>query len=87
MIGDQPTGNVEGLQLTAVSHEGLRAMYKGKPAHLAIVGDDGNVLAFGAQVAIEAEAVVLNNYRNFLKGKGHLRVLSNPLTPNERAIA
>ena len=26
-----------------------------------------------------AEAVALNSYRNFLQGKGHLRVLSNPL--------
>jgi len=87
MIGDQNTGNVDGLQITAVSHEGLRATYNGKLVYLAIVSEDGKVLASGAQVAKEAEAVAVNSYRNFLKGQGHLRVLSNPLTPKKRATA
>lgn len=87
MIGDQSTGNVDGLQITAVPHEGLRATYNGQRVYLAIVSEDGQVLSSGAQVAKEAEAVAVNSYRNFLKGQGHLRVLSNPLTLNKRAVA
>lgn len=87
MIGDQTTGNVDGLRITAVSHEGLRATFNGKPVQLAILSDDGQVLACGALVAKEAEAVAVNSYRNFLKGQGHLRVHSNPLTPSKRAAA
>jgi hypothetical protein len=87
MIGDQSTGNVDGLQITAVSHEGLRATFNGQRVYLAIVSEDGKVLASGAQVAKEAEAVAINSYRNFLKGQGHLRVLSNPLNLKKRAAA
>lgn len=87
MIGDQITGNVAGLQITAVSHEGLRATFNGQRVYLAIVSEHGQVLASGAQVAKEAEAVAINSYRNFLKGQGHLRVLSNPLTLKKRAAA
>lgn len=79
MIGDQTTGTIAGAHIMAVAHEGLRATFNGHPAMLAIVSQDGQILASGAQVAIEAEAVAVNNYRNFLKGKGHLRILSNPL--------
>lgn len=74
MIGTQTTGAIEGVVITAVAHEGLTVLANGKPARLAIIDDDGNVLAAGADVAREAEAVALNCYRNFLKGNGHLRV-------------
>lgn len=33
----------------------------------------------GDQVATEVEAVAINSYRAVLKGKGFLRVLSNPI--------
>lgn len=74
MIGDQPTGAVPGVVITAVAHEGLSVLAYGKPAQLAIIDGAGNILAAGLEVAREAEAVALNNYRNFLKGQGHLRV-------------
>lgn len=74
MIGTQPTGAINGVVITAVAHEGLTVLANGKPARLAIIDDDGNVLAAGDAVAREAEAVALNCYRNFLKGNGHLRV-------------
>jgi hypothetical protein len=48
----------------------------GKAARLAILTDDGRVIASGNQVAKEVEAVALNSYRNFLKGQGYLRVHS-----------
>lgn len=79
MIGTQPTGAIQGVVITAVSHEGLRVSVDGKPARLAIVLDDGTVVSVGDDVAREAEAVAVNCYRNVLQGKGFLRVLSVPL--------
>ena len=80
MIGTQPVGTIAGVVISAVSHEGLTVTVNGKPARLAILTEDGQVIAVGDQVAREAEAVALNCYRNFLKGQGHLRVNSGPLS-------
>lgn len=77
MIGSQPEGIIAGVVITAVSHEGLKVTVDGKPARLAVVTEDGRVIAAGAEVAREAEAVALNCYRNFLKGQGFLRVMSD----------
>jgi hypothetical protein len=74
MIGTQPEGAIAGVVITAVSHEGLKVTVNGKPARLAILSEDGRVIASGDDVAREAEAVALNCYRNFLQGQGHLRV-------------
>lgn len=79
MIGTQPTGAIKGVVITAVSHEGLRVTVNGKPARLAVIAEDGTVVASGDAVAREAEAVAVNSYRNLLQGHGYLRVLSNPL--------
>jgi len=81
MIGTQPTGAIEGVVISAVSHEGLTV--DGKPAKLAIVTDEGKVVAAGEVVAREAAAVAVNCYRNILQGKGFLRVLSIPLVKTE----
>lgn len=80
MIGTQPEGTLGGVVISAVSHEGLCVTVDGKPARLAILSEDGHVIAVGDQVAREVEAVALNNYRNFLKGKGYLRVHNNSIT-------
>lgn len=80
MIGTQPTNTLPGVVIHATSHEGLLVQVDGKRARLAIVDDDGNVIVAGAEVAREAEAVALNNYRNTLKGQGYLRTYSAPLT-------
>ncbi len=79
MIGTQPTGAIAGVVISAVAHEGLTVSVDGKPARLAIISDDGSIIAIGPQVAREAEATAINNYRAFLKGEGHLRVLSKPI--------
>lgn len=79
MIGQQATGSIAGVVISAVSHEGLRVSVNGKPARLAIVLDDGTLVAAGEQVAREAEAAAVNSYRSFLKGKGFLKVYSPPL--------
>ena len=80
MIGTQPIGAINGVVISAVSHEGLTVTVNGKRARLAILTDDGEIIASGDQVAREAEAVALNCYRNFLKGQGYLRVNSEPIS-------
>jgi hypothetical protein len=79
MIGEQPTGALPGIIVSAVIHEGLRVEIDGKPAHLAVVDQDGKVVAMGEDVADEVEAVAINCYRAFWKGEGHMRVLSKPI--------
>ncbi len=79
MIDQLPVGNIEGVVISAVAHEGLRVTVDGKPARFAILTEDGKLIDAGNQVTKEAEAVAVNNYRNYLLGKGHLRVLSNPI--------
>lgn len=79
MIGTQPTGAIEGVVVSAVGHEGLSVTVNGQPGRLAIVDAQGRIVAAGDQVATEVEAVAVNSYRAVLKGKGFLRVLSNPI--------
>ena len=81
MIGTQPTGLLAGVVLSAVAHEGITATYNGQPAMLAVVTPDGQIVAMGPDVATEARAVAVNNYRDFLKARGHLRTLSRPIAP------
>lgn len=81
MIGAQPVGALGAVIISAVSHEGLSVTVDGKPARLAIITDDGRVIAAGDQVAREAEAVAVNNYRSFLQGKGFLRIMGKPIIP------
>lgn len=80
MIGTQPVGTIDGVVISAVSHEGLTVTVNGRRARLAILTDDGEVIAAGDQVAREAEAVAVNCYRQMLQGKGFLRVLSKPIS-------
>lgn len=84
MIGPQPTGKLPGVIISAVAHEGLTVTVNGKPARLAVLAEDGTVIAAGRDVAREAQAVAVNLYREFLKGNGHLRVLSEPIGLGER---
>lgn len=81
MIGSQPTGQLAGVIISAVAHEGLVVTVDGKPARLAIVTEDGQVVAAGPDVAREARAVAVNNYRDFLQARGHIRTLSRPIEP------
>lgn len=79
MIGHQRTGGLPGVVMHATSHEGLLVDVDGKRARLAVIDADGKVIAAGAEVAREAEAVALNNYRNTLKGQGFLRTYGNAI--------
>lgn len=77
MIGTQSVGAIEGVVITAVAAEGLRAAVHGRPARLAIVLDDGTVISAGDDVAREALAVAVNFHRQVMIGQGHLRVISH----------
>ena len=79
MIGDFPTGAMQGIVISAVAHEGLSVHIDGEPGRLAIVDKHGNIVSTSDFVAREVEAVSVNSYRKLLQGKGHLRVLSNPM--------
>jgi len=79
MIGTQKTGTISGVVISAAAHEQLTVTVDGKPARLAVITDDGRVIAAGAEVAREARSVVVNCYRNFLEAKGFIRVHSNPI--------
>lgn len=79
MIGPQPTGALPGIVISAVSHEGLSVTIDGKPARLAVINEAGEVVIAGPQVAREAESVAVNNYRQFLQGKGYLRVVGKAM--------
>lgn len=85
MIGTQPTGTLAGIHITAVAHEGLTVTIDGSPGRLAVLDEAGNVVAEGAQVAKEAQAVAVNLFRSVLQAQGHLRILSVPLQRVARA--
>jgi hypothetical protein len=79
MIGPIKTGTLEKTEISATISFGLKAKTRdGKPARLAIIDDDGNIIEAGDAVANEVFLVSIASYKNFLKGIGHLRVSSNP---------
>lgn len=82
MIGTNPTGTIPGAVISAVAHEGLTVTVNGRPARLAIVTEDGQIVASGPEVAREARAVACNSLQNLWKGKGWLRELSKPIPLN-----
>lgn len=83
MIGIPETGRLKTAIISAVGHEGLTVTTRdGRPARLAIIDSDGNVIESGPSVAIEAWNVTLATYKNILIGKGHLRIFNSP--PDQR---
>jgi hypothetical protein len=88
MVGTQPTGAVPGVVISSQISEGLTVKANGRRARLAVIDDEGHILASGDQVAREAEAVAINAYRNFLEGEMRLVVSSKPIPfvmpPEER---
>ncbi len=66
--------------VSALSHEGLSVQTAdGRPARLAVVDQDGRVIAVGQEIAAAAFDAAVKSYRNFLIGNGHLRILSKPV--------
>lgn len=79
MIGTQPTGAVPGVIISSKITEGLTVKANGRRARLAVIDDEGHILASGDQVAREAEAVSINAYRNFLEGEGWMEAACKPI--------
>lgn len=79
MIGTRPEGAIDGVVITAVPYIGLVVSVHGRPGRLAIIDESGAVIAAGAQVAEEAEAVSVNSFRAFLKGQGWLKIIGKPI--------
>ncbi|MDF0501573.1 hypothetical protein POK33_12675 [Burkholderia cenocepacia] len=65
--------------ISAVSFQGLSIITPdGRPATLAVVDQNGNVVDIGPPVMRAVWDIAIRSYRNFLIGNGHLRVLSKP---------
>lgn len=79
MIGSKPQDPTDKIQFSATAHTDLSVHVGGKPAKLAVITEDGTVVASGAKVAKSAAWVTLNTYRNFLQGKGFIKVVTEGL--------
>lgn len=88
MIFDAKTDMLPNATISGVTHEGFTCRTRdGKKLNLALVDEEGNVVAAGQHVAQEAWNVCIQVQHNFWIGQGHLRVLSKPLplTANKAA--
>jgi hypothetical protein len=69
----------EAPTISALSHEGLSVTTAdGRPAQFAILDEEGNIVAVGKEIAEAAWQASVNAYRQFLMGRGHLRILTKP---------
>lgn len=88
MVGEPKIGILKDVTISGVSHAGLTITTRdGRPAQLAVVDQAGNIVETGPQVASEAFNVSIAVFRNFWKGQGHLRVLSDPTQSAQNAVA
>ncbi|HZX77129.1 hypothetical protein [Lysobacter sp.] len=67
----------EAPTISALSYEGLTAVTAdGRPATFALLDEHGHVIAAGMHVAEAAWTTSIQAYREFLMGRGHLRVFT-----------
>jgi hypothetical protein len=84
MITPPEIGTIPGAEISAVAHEGFTVrLPDGRHARLAVVDDDGQVIAAGAEVEREAWAVAAAAWRNFLIGRGFMRVRTRNVPSGE----
>lgn len=77
ITGIRPTGSLNNAIISARCFEPFDVKTcDGKPARLAIIDEQGNILADGPEVAKEAWNLMINVYKNYLIGKGHIRVFT-----------
>ncbi|RMP59504.1 hypothetical protein ALQ18_01382 [Pseudomonas marginalis pv. marginalis] len=84
MIGIPTTGALEHSRISANVTSGYQfKTADGRPARLAIIDDQGNVVESGDSVAREAWNVCIAVVKNFKIGQGHIVVHSAPpgITP------
>lgn len=79
MIGIPKTGTLENGCITANVTSGYQfTTVDGRPARLAIIDEQGNVVESGDAVAREAWNVCIAVIKNFKIGQGHIIVHSAP---------
>lgn len=79
MIGMPETDTLNQATISANINTGYQVQTKdGRPARLAIIDADGNVVDASDAVAREAWNVCITVQKNFWKGQGHLVVHSSP---------
>lgn len=79
MIGIPKTGTLENGRISATVTSGYQfTTTDGRPARLAIIDDQGNVVESGDAVAREAWNVCIAVIKNFKIGQGHIVVHSAP---------
>lgn len=87
MITTPKTDTLTHSVLSGVAHEGLTVTTRdGRRARLAVIDEDGKVIEAGPQVAEAAWNVAIASYRNFLRGRGYLRVRSEPEAQVDRWV-
>lgn len=79
MIGIPETGTLENGRIAANVTSGYKiTTADGRPARLAIIDDEGNVVDSGDAVARETWNVCIAVIKNFKIGQGHIVVHSAP---------
>ena len=79
MIGIPKTGTLENCRIAANVTSGYKfTTADGRPARLAIIDDQGNVVESGEAVARETWNVCIAVIKNFKIGQGHIVVHSAP---------
>lgn len=74
-----PNPVLEGAKLSATVSTGFTAHTEsGTKARMAIIDDQGNILAAGEDVAWAAWRVCVEVQENFWEGQGHLMVHTSP---------
>jgi hypothetical protein len=79
LIGEQKTGRVEGVVISATGDERLSATVNGAPARLAVVMSDGAIVD-AEGIAKETFAVSVHAYRDYLRAQGWLWTFSRPIS-------
>ena len=79
MITASPPPELQHATLTATAHGGLTATTRdGKPARLAVIDGDGNVIEDGPDVGLAIWLLTARAYGNFMAGKGYIKVHAGP---------
>ena len=87
MIAGQPkTGTLANSIMSARCFEPFAVTTRdGRPARIAIIDDQGNIIDAGDAVAKEAWNLMVAVYKNYLVGQGHVRVFGGAHQPNHIA--
>lgn len=74
-----PLDHTPEIDISAVVHEGLTVhTVDGKRARLAVIDENGQIVAADDDVARQAWNAAINAYRQFMIGMGHIRVHTKP---------